>query len=203
MDTETTATAAPTRIAVPAAIIGIVVLATAATLYAMGRTIWCSCGSPVPWSWDIWSSHNSQHLVDPYLFTHVLHGVAFFGALWLVAGRHVPLVWRATIAIVLEAGWEILENSPVVIERYRATTMSLDYYGDSVLNSVSDIGACLFGFWLASRLPWKLSLALFFATEIVLLWWVRDSLLVNILQLLWPIEAIKQWQMGLMPGQSL
>lgn len=184
----------------PAVFIGIVVLAAAATLYSMGRTVWCRCGSAVPWSWDVWSSHNSQHLADPYLFTHVLHGVAFFAGLWLVAGARVPLVWRAAIAAAIESCWELLENSPVVIERYRATTMSLDYYGDSVLNSISDVGACLLGFWIASRVPWKVSLAFFFATEIVLLLWVRDSLLVNILQLLYPIEAIKTWQMGLMAG---
>ena len=190
--------AAPRRIAVPAVVIGIVLLAAGATLTAMGRTLWCRCGSAVPWSWDVWSAHNSQHLLDPYSFTHVLHGLAFFAALWLIAGERVPLVWRAALTAVLESGWEILENSPIVIERYRTTTMSLDYFGDSVVNALADVAACLFGFWVASKLPWKVSVAIFVVTEVVLLLWVRDSLLVNILQLVYPLEAIKTWQMELL-----
>lgn len=170
--------------------------AAVVVLLSMGRHVWCECGSPVPWAWDVWSRHNSQHVIDPYAFTHVLHGVAFFGALWLVAGKRVSVVWRAAITAALESAWEILENSPIVIERYRAATISLDYFGDSIVNSVADVGACLFGFWIASKLPWKLSIALFVVTEVVLLFWVRDSLLMNILQLVYPIEAVKTWQMS-------
>lgn len=172
------------------------VLAAAGVLLALGRTPWCACGSAVPWSWDVWSRHNSQHLLDPYTFTHVLHGLGFFALTWLLLGRRVPLAWRAVITAGLESAWEVLENSPAVIERYRAETMSLDYFGDSVANSASDAGACLFGFWIASRLPWKWSVALFIATELVLLAWVRDSLVVNVIQLVWPIAAIKAWQTG-------
>lgn len=174
----------------------LVVSAAALVLLSMGRRVWCECGSSMPWSWDVWSTHNSQHLLDPYAFTHVLHGVAFYAGLWLVAGRRVPPVWRASITAALESGWEILENSPVIIERYRAATISLDYFGDSVVNSVTDVGACLLGFWIAFRLPWRASLFLFAVTEVVLLLWVRDSLLVNILQLVYPIEAVKTWQMS-------
>ena len=97
---------------------------------------------------------------------------------------------------VLESGWEILENSPIVINRYRAATISLDYFGDSIVNSMADVGAWLCGFWIASKLPWRVSVILFVVTELVLLMWVRDSLLLNILQLVYPIEAVKTWQMG-------
>ena len=175
---------------------GVVVAIATAVLLSMGRRVWCECGSPVPWAWDVWSKHNSQHLIDPYAFTHVLHGVAFYAILWLALGRRLPPVWRAAITASLESSWEILENSPLIIERYRAATISLDYFGDSVVNSIADVGACLLGFWIAWKLPWRVSLALFVVTEIVLLLWVRDSLLMNILQLVYPIEAVKNWQMG-------
>ena len=194
----TASSPAAARAVVPVTVMAVVTLAAGATLLSMGRVLWCKCGSAVPWSWNVWSMHNSQHVLDPYAFTHVLHGVGFFAILWLALGRRVQPIWRMAITAALESGWEILENSPIVIERYRTTTMSLDYMGDSVVNSMADVGACLFGFWLASKLPWKVSVAFFVVTEVVLLLWVRDSLLVNILQLVWPIEAIKTWQMGLM-----
>ena len=120
-------------------------------LRLMGQPVWCKCGSWTPWSWNIWSSHNSQHLVDPYTFTHVLHGVVLCGLLYWLP-RAVPEWIRYLTAIVLEAGWEILENSPTIIERYRAATISKDYFGDSVANSIADILACAVGYWLAYRL---------------------------------------------------
>lgn len=166
----------------------------------MGRAPWCGCASPVPWAWDVWSKHNSQHILDPYSFTHVLHGLAFFGGLWLVAGKRLPIAWRAAATAMLESAWEILENSPIVIERYRAATISLDYFGDSVVNSLADVAFCLLGFWIAAKLPWRVTFVAFFLTELVLLWWVRDSLLLNILQLVWPLESVKQWQMSLGGG---
>ena len=175
--------------------VAVVAVATV-VLLSMGRHLWCTCGSPIPWAWNVWSQHNSQHVIDPYAFTHMLHGVAFYAILWLVAGNRVPVIWRGTMAAALESAWEILENSPIIIERYRAATISLDYFGDSVINSIADVGACLFGFWIAFKLPWKVSVALFVVTEAVLLLWVRDSLLMNILQLVYPIEAVKNWQMG-------
>lgn len=176
---------------------GATVLLAAFALALMGRHLWCGCASAVPWSFDVWSKHNSQHLLDPYSFTHVLHGLAFFAALWLTAGTRLPLAWRAAATAMLESAWEILENSPTVIERYRAQTISLDYFGDSIVNSLADVGFCLLGFWIASKLPWRVTFVAFFVTEAVLLWWVRDSLLLNILQLVWPLEAVKQWQMGI------
>src|SRR5207253_1314880 len=132
----------------------------------------------------------------PYSFTHVLHGFAFYLLTWVVLGKRLPVAWRGAMTAMLESGWEILENSPIVINRYRAETISLDYFGDSVVNSMSDVGCCLLGFWIASKLPWRVTLIAFFVTEAILLAWVHDSLLLNILQLVWPIDAVKHWQMG-------
>jgi hypothetical protein len=170
-----------------------IIAATVAVLYLMGRSWWCSCGSPVPWSWNIWSSHNSQHFLDPYSFSHVLHGLLFFAALCLLPKR-VPIHVRFLIALTIEGLWEILENSPIIIERYRAATISLDYYGDSIANSISDMLACAIGFWIAASLRWWWSVAVFCAVEIVLVMSIRDCLILNIIMLCCPIEAIKQWQ---------
>ncbi len=170
-----------------------IVAATAGTLDLMGQWWWCSCGSLVPWSWDIWSSHNSQHLLDPYFFTHVLHGMLFFAALCLLPKR-VPLQVRFLITMTIEGLWEILENSPIIVERYRAATISLDYYGDSIANSISDIGACALGFWITASLRWWWSVAIFVVVELLLVITIRDCLILNIIMLLCPIEAIKQWQ---------
>lgn len=178
----------------PGATVAIVVVMMT-VLSAMGRVWWCEAGDLVPWSWDIWSRHTSQHLIDPYTFTHILHGVGFYGLLYLVARRWVPVRGRFLIAIGIEAIWEIAENSTFVIERYREVTISLDYFGDSVLNSLSDVTACGSGFILASLLPAWGSWVFFFGVEALLILWIRDSLIINIIMLLFPIEAIKQWQM--------
>lgn len=172
--------------------------ATAMVLWLMGQPLWCKCGLWIPWSWDIWSSHNSQHLLDPYTPTHVLHGVLLCGLLYWLP-RSVSESSRFIAAIVLEAGWEILENSPVIIERYRESTMAQDYFGDSVLNSIADIVACAVGYGIAYRLRAIKSIAFSLATELVLVFWIRDNLTLNVLMLLWPIDAIKQWQTALMP----
>ncbi|QEG00514.1 hypothetical protein Mal15_45840 [Stieleria maiorica] len=163
-------------------------------LWRMGRTPWCECGGYSPWSGEINSRHNSQHLIDPYFFTHVLHGILFFAVLWPL--RHW-LTDRARVisAALVEAGWEILENTPMIIERYRQATISLDYYGDSIANSVADLLACLAGYMIASRLRWYSSLALLVVVEAVLLATIRDSLLLNIIMLVWPSDAIREWQM--------
>ena len=160
-----------------------------------GRIWWCQAGDLVPWAWDIWSMHNSQHLIDPYSFTHILHGVLEFWLIGLVF-RKVPLAWRLLIAIMIEGSWEIAENSSYVINRYRETTISLDYFGDSIINSLSDMLCCATGFVIAYKLRFWRSLFLFIATEIVLIFWIHDSLLINIIMLIYPIEAIKHWQIG-------
>ncbi|MCC9600811.1 DUF2585 family protein [Stieleria sp. JC731] len=174
-------------------------------LLAMGRQLWCSCGTMAPWSWQIYSEHNSQHLIDPYSFTHVLHGVVFFAVLWPLRNRSIRVGnqslavtagFRLCIALTVEAAWEVLENTSMVIERYRATTISLDYYGDSVANSMSDLAACALGYWFASRVRWQASLILFVTVETALLITIRDSLVLNVIMLVWPIDAILHWQSG-------
>ncbi|HVO31077.1 MAG TPA: DUF2585 family protein, partial [bacterium] len=169
----------------PLAVATLALAADATILRFFGRRWWCACGSPIPWSTEVNSRHNSQHLFDAYSPTHVLHGLAFYALAFLVA-RRAPLAWRFAAVAIAEAAWEMVENSSFVIERYRAATISLDYYGDSILNSLSDVGCCLFGFWLASRLPAWASLALFVAVELVLVLTIRDSLTLNVIMLVWP-----------------
>jgi len=176
-----------------------IVLADGLMLHSIGRGFWCSCGSLVPWSWEPFSQHNSQHLVDWYSPSHITHGVTLYGLLFLVA-RRLPVAVRLVIATLIESVWEIAENSPFIIERYRSATISLNYYGDSVLNSVSDISMCIFGFFLAARLPIRVTLAITIASELLTLVIIRDNLTLNVLMLLWPVEAIKQWQSGIAPA---
>jgi hypothetical protein len=173
---------------------GIVLLAAALLLWA-GREPICKCGYVKLWHGQVVSSENSQHLSDWYTPSHILHGFLFYGLLWLVA-RRLSFGWRLAIATAVEALWEVIENSETIIERYRAVTISLDYYGDSVLNSVADIGAMILGFWLASRLPVWLTVALFVLAEAVTIWLIRDGLLLNILMLAWPLDAVATWQAG-------
>lgn len=160
-----------------------------------GRTWWCSCHQYFPWAGDIWSSHNSQHLFDPYSFTHVLHGFAFCWLLTLALPR-ISASWRLALATLLEAAWEVVENTEFVIQRYREETAALGYNGDSVFNSFGDILTCIAGYLIAQRLGFKRSVIVFMATEVVLLLWIRDSLLLEILMLVYPIESLKAWQIG-------
>ena len=164
-------------------------------LASMGRRLWCACGTATPWSFDTWSSHNSQHLLDPYTASHVLHGVLFFALLWPL-GQRLHIGWRASIATLIEAVWEVAENSPVIIERYRENTVSLDYFGDSIANSLGDLASCLVGFAIAARLPWRVSLGMFILTELVMAWWIRDNLTLNVIMLVHPLESIRAWQMA-------
>lgn len=160
-----------------------------------GRSWWCACHQYFLWAGDIWSSHNSQHLFDPYAFTHVLHGFAFCWLLMLAAPR-VPVSWRLALATLLETAWEVFENTEFVINRYREETAALGYTGDSIFNSLGDILTCIVGFAIAQRLGFKRSALVFVATEVVLILWIRDSLLLEILMLIYPIESLKGWQVG-------
>jgi hypothetical protein len=172
----------------------LIVIAAVVILQIQGRVWWCQAGDITPWSWNIWSTHNSQHIIDPYSFTHVLHGVLEFWLIGLVFSR-MPLVWRLALAVFIESTWEVAENSATVIERYRSATISLDYFGDSIINSVADIACCSLGFLIAYKLRFWRSLALFVITEILLIVFIRDSLIINIIMLLFPVEAIRSWQM--------
>ena len=176
------------------------VYGTAVTLRIEGRRWYCQHYDPAPWVSDVWTPHCSQHLADPYSLTHISHGLLFFFLFaWLTP--RLAMHWRMVGSLAIAAGWEILENSPLIIDRYREATMSLDYLGDSVTNSLGDIFSCAVGFLFARLLGWRWSLALFIATEVALLFLIRDNLTLNCVMLVTPIDAIREWQSaGHLPG---
>lgn len=171
----------------------IIVILAALWLLWVGRVPICTCGYVKLWHGDTMSSESSQHIADWYTPSHLLHGILFYGILWLVA-RRLPVGWRLVIATAVEAAWEIVENSDAIIERYRAVTISLDYFGDSVVNSVSDILAMIAGFHIARFVnPW-ISVAVVIGFEILTMWLIRDGLALNILMLLSPLDIVRDWQ---------
>jgi hypothetical protein len=174
--------------------IGVIALA-ALILLTMGREPICRCGYVKLWHGVVASSENSQHLADWYMPSHVIHGFIFYGVLWLFA-RRTPLGLRLVLATIVEAAWEVTENTDFVINRYREATISLDYYGDGVINSASDILFMVVGFVAAARLPIWLTVALALALELFVGAQIRDNLTLNVIMLLWPLGAIRQWQGG-------
>lgn len=171
------------------------IAATLVQLHRQGQPWWCECGRWWPGTLDAFSSHTSQHLADPYSLTHLQHGLVLF---WLVgwAAPKWKWPWRCWLAVAIEAGWELLENSKLIIDRYRQTTAALGYNGDSILNSLGDILFCYAGLHVAQKLGWRNTWLLFFGIEATLLLTIRDSLLLNVLMLCVDIPWLKAWQVG-------
>jgi hypothetical protein len=172
-----------------------IVCVTALLEIAMGRTLTYHNGPIRPWVSEVHSDQNSQQISDFYTFSHIIHGAVFYGMTHLAMGP-ASIGLRAAVALAIEATWESYENTDTVINRYRSATIALGYYGDSVLNSMSDILACMLGFLLASRLRWWWTLSWVVAMEVIVAILIRDNLTLNIIMLIWPIEAIKRWQSG-------
>lgn len=172
----------------------LVVLLMTVLLRAQGRLILCACGYFEIWTSDTCSSNNSQHLFDPYSFTHLLHGFLFFWLATLLFKRFTP-GWQVWIALLLESAWEVFENSRFIIERYRTATAALGYQGDTIVNSIGDLMLAIGGFLIARHLGVWRSIFVFLFVELVLLLWIHDGLILQILMLAWPVDVIKSWQM--------
>ena len=198
MNTIVSSPASPSSRMTPvrwAAVVLAIVALQALVLFVAGRLPICKCGYVKLWHGVVRSAENSQHVSDWYTFSHVIHGFFFYWVLSKLAGRQ-PIGLRVAIAAAVEVCWELLENSPFIIDRYRAATISFDYYGDTILNSVADVAACLLGFALARRLPVAVTVALVVVMELFVGYSIRDNLTLNVIMLLYPLDAIRAWQSG-------
>lgn len=180
-------------------VVGILALAALVTLFAMDRPPICECGTIKFWHGDINSSGNSQHISDWYTPSHVIHGMLFYCLAWLLfvkfdLGGPAATKWSFPLAVAIEASWEIIENTPFIIDRYRSVTVNWGYSGDSIINSIADLGWMSLGFYMAWKLPVKVTVALAIAAELITGWVVHDNLTLNVLMLVWPLEAVRQWQ---------
>lgn len=173
-----------------------IVAATALILLAMGRSPICECGEIKLWVGEVHGPDNSQHLSDWYVPSHIIHGFIFCGIAWWWM-RDKPVGYRFSLAALTESLWELLENSPIIINRYREATAAFGYSGDAIVNSVADVGWMALGFWIARRLGLWPTAAIAIAFELLTLWVIRDNLTLNVVMLVWPIDAIREWQAGI------
>ncbi|MBI2056552.1 MAG: DUF2585 family protein [Candidatus Sungbacteria bacterium] len=166
-------------------------------LFFMGQVLICKCGYIKLWHGVVFSSENSQHLSDWYTFSHIIHGFIFYWIFWRAGKKYNwPLGLRFLLALLIEVGWELFENTDFIINRYREVTISLDYYGDSIVNSVFDVLMMVLGFFMAWRFPvWLIAVAAILM-ELIVGWYIRDNLILNIIMLVYPFDFILKWQSG-------
>ena len=191
MQSDRDSESVPTRTLLGLAFMGVLLTVC---LAAQSRVWYCELGDWSPWSIDVWSPHNSQHFIDPYTISHFQHGLGMYLMLRLVFAKRLSLATILLIVATIEATWELVENTDMMINRYREGTVSLDYFGDSVINSSGDYLSCLAGAFAARRWNWRWTVTVLISCEILSVLWIRDSLLLNILMLTYPLDAVLQWQ---------